>query len=552
MHQTRKCAATAIVWLNLASCYANFFGVAAGGETTTPATPVAAYAAGISVAVPAHRLNGTEYDATVRDLLPTASTPADTFPVDTASVNGLDNMAADLSLSPALFADYEQAARDLAQEIVDPTDANSTPPQYAPAHHWVSCNPNTSDPNTCAQTIISAFAESAWRRPLSAYDAANLMVLWQAQTFDWNANLKTVLATILMSPRFLFRLESTPVGAVGAVPLDGYQMASRLSYFLWSSMPDQGLLDAAQDGSLLTDEGLLAQTHRMLADPKASALGSNFAAQWLDSRYLAQATPDPNVFPAYNPNITQDMVNETQYFFNSYLSNGEPVQNMFVDDFTFANDELATYYGLTPPGSVTPVKVEAPNRNGILSLGAWLTVTSTTNRTSPTKRGAWVITQLMCETTPQVPAGVNATLPANSDPNQTIRQQLSAHDTDPTCASCHSLMDPTGFGLEHFTGVAQYRDSYPTQPIDASGTLPDGAAFSDSSQLAKLLSQDARFPTCLTAKLFAYATGCLPTAATQPALAQIQRDWEAKSYTLPALIQTIVTSSAFRTRLVTQ
>ena len=213
---------------------------------------------------------------------------------------------------------------------------------------------------------------------------------------------------------------------------------------------------------------------------------------------------------------------------------------------------MATYYGLTPPGSATPVKVEAPNRNGVLSLGAWLTVTSMTNRTSPTKRGAWVITQLMCETTPQVPAGVNATLPANSDPNQTIRQMLAAHDTDPSCASCHSLMDPTGFGLEHFTGVAQYRASYPTQPIDASGKLPDGATFSDGAQLATLLSQDSRFPACLTSKLFAYATGCLPTSAAQPALTQIQSEWAAKNYTLPALIQTIVTSSAFRTRLVSQ
>ena len=534
------------------SCYANLFGVEAGGGGGGGGAATASYSVGIGVSVPAHRLNRTEYNASVRDLLPTTSTPADAFPIDIASVNGLDNMAADLTLSPALFADYEQAARDLATEIVDPIDANSIPPRYAPAHHWVTCDPSTSDPNTCARQVITAFAQSAWRRPLSAHDAANLMVLWDAQTFDWNANLKTVLASILMSPRFVFRIESTPAGAVGAVPLDGYQMASRLSYFFWSSMPDQALLDAAADGSLLTTAGLLTQTQRMLADPKAAALGNNFAAQWLDSRYLPQALPDPNVFPAYNANIVRAMVDETQYFFNSYLTNGEPVQNMFTDDYTFANDELATYYGLMPPGSTTPVKVEAPNRNGVLSLGAWLTVTSMTNRTSPTKRGAWVITQLMCETTPQVPAGVNATLPANSDPNQSIRQMLAAHDTDPSCAACHSLMDPTGFGLEHFTGVAQYRASYPTQPIDASGKLPSGAAFNDGAQLAKLLSQDERFPTCLTSKLFAYATGCLPTLAAQPALTQIQSDWAAKNYTLPALIQTIVTSSAFRTRLVSQ
>ena len=537
----RFCLVPAVAfWCSLAGCYAN-------GPSTRQGTNYP----GNAVAVPAHRLNRAEYNATVRDLLPTTSTPADAFPNDTASVNGLDNMASDLVLSPSLFADYEQAAHDLAHEIVDPLDTNAVPPLYAPAHAWMSCSPQYPGTTACAQQIITAFATRAWRRPLSANDAANLMVLWQAQTFDWNTNLRAVLAAILMSPRFVFRLEPVQAGATGAVPLDAYQVASRLSYFLWSSLPDSALLAAAADGSLLTPAGILTQTQRMLADPKAAALSTNFAAQWLDARYLPQASPDPNVFPAFNPNIAQAMVDETRLFFQHFLNSPEPVQNMFTATYTFGNDALATYYGLAAPGSATAVQLDTPNRNGVLSLGAWLTVTSMPNRTSPTKRGVWILTQLMCTTPPPVPAGVNPSLPANPDPNSTIRQQMSAHDTDPACAACHSLIDPPGYGLENFTGVAQFRSSYPTQPIDPSGTLPSGATFNSLGQLGQLLSQDPRFPACLTAKLFAYATGSLPTAATQPLLDQVGSQWAAQNYSLPALVNTIVISPAFRTRLVT-
>ena len=432
-------------------------------------------------------------------------------------------------------------------------DVVSTQTVPAPNRSKVyACEPANANDTACWSRNVVGFATRAWRRPLTETESTQLTALWQAAAANGadDEAFKTVMRGVLMSSKFLFRTNDAQNANISTgVPLDDYALANRLSYFLWSSMPDDALRQAASSGALRTDVGLRNSVKRMLADPKASALREGFAAQWLSTRDLERATPDPNMFPAWNANIRTAMVAEAQGVFGDFLQNGRPLTDLFNPGFTYANDALATFYGLTAPGSATPVKVAVSDgsRGGLLTQGAFLVATSMANRTSPVKRGRWVLEQLLCKTLPpppNVPPLPPVTQDANA-PQKTGREQLAVHVASAGCAACHNIIDPLGFGLEEFDATGALRTQEAGRPVDASGAV-NGVAFRDVYGMAAQLQSSAVLTSCLTQKMAAYALGRPLTQDDASTLAALATQMAAEGNTLNALITDIVLSPPFR------
>jgi hypothetical protein len=367
--------------------------------------------------------------------------------------------------------------------------------------------------------------------------------------------LKIALRAVLMSPHFVFRVENDPAPASAAPhPLGPYEIASRLSYFIWSSMPDADLFAAAKAGTLGQTSALQAQVTRMLASPKAAAISDNFAGQWLYTRQIVDADPDPKLFPAFDDGLRTAMKQEMEAMFREVVASGMPADKLLTADFTFANDRLAKHYGLPAVGSATPVKVSLAGtaRGGILSQGGFLTVTSHQNRTSPVLRGKWVMNQLLCMEVPPPPPDVNITLdPAKA--TGTLRQQMEQHRANPVCASCHKQMDPIGLGLENYDAIGAHRTTDNGLPIDASGELPDGRKFSGAQELATLVASDVNFGRCLAEQLYTYALGRAPDATTaghmDPAVLHgIAQSFKASGHNFKDLVTQIATSPTFLNR----
>jgi hypothetical protein len=474
-------------------------------------------------------------------------TPADDFPVDDRG-NGFDNIADVLTLSPLHIENYYAAAVALVDEALATASQRSK---------LVTCD-LVAQGATCARTVLDAFVPLAWRRPVTSAEIDVLMsavTLAGTQTDPVEQGLKIALRSVLMSPHFIFRVETdaTPTAATPH-PLQQYEIASRLSYFLWSSMPDAELFAAAKAGGLSQTAALQAQVTRMLASPKAAALSDNFAGQWLYTRQIEDATPDPKLFPAFDVSLRAAMKLEMEAMFKEVVVNGMAADKLLTADFTFANDRLAKHYGLPAVGSATPVKVSLTGtaRGGILSQGGFLTVTSHQNRTSPTVRGKWIMNQLLCLTVPPPPPDVDTSI----DPTKvmgTLRQQLEAHRANPACASCHKQMDPIGLGLENYDAIGTYRTTDNGLAIDASGELPDGRKFSGVPQLAGLVAADANFGRCLAEQLYTYALGRAPEIVAaghmDPAvLYGIAQSFRGNGYNFKDLVTQIATSPTFLNR----
>lgn len=447
----------------------------------------------------AHRLNRSEYNNTVRDLLGTERRPADDFPADDVSY-GFDNIAATLSISPVQAELYRRAAAELAAEVMS----------AAPARVMV-CQPDPADPLPCVREIAARFGERAWRRPLTDDDVAQAVAIFQVALDAGGGveeGIELLVEYFLSSPRFLFRFEIDPDPSSREVrPLDDHELASRLSYFLWSSMPDDELRAAADAGLLTTGDELARQVDRMLADPRAEALVDNFAGQWLYLRGLAEHEPDATSFPGFDGELRAAMIEETRAFFREFLTGDHPLAEMLSADFTFVDARLAAHYGVTVSGEGSQrVSLVGTPRRGLLGQAGILTVTSYPNRTSPVKRGKWVLEELMCQPPPPPPPGVEG-LDEGDATGGSIREQMEAHRNDPVCASCHKAMDPIGFALEHFDAVGAWRDTDGDYAIDATGELPDGTAFDGAAELAALLAGDPRFTRCLSEKMLVYALG---------------------------------------------
>ena len=493
-----------------------------------------------------HRLNRVEYNNTVRDLLGTARAPADDFPIDDRG-SGFDNIADVLTLSPLHIDNYYAAATALVDEALITASQRS---------RLVTCD-LAAQGATCARKVLEAFVPLAWRRPVTPSEVDALMApvnLATTQADPVEQGLKIALRLVLMSPNFIFRVEIDPSATSSAAhPLGQYEIASRLSYFIWSSMPDAELFAAAKAGTLAQTASLQSQVTRMMASPKAAALSDNFAGQWLYTRQIAEAAPDLKLFPTFDESLRSAMKLEMEAMFREVVTNGMAANKLLTADFTFANDRLAKHYGLPAVGSTSLVKVSLAGtaRGGILSQGGFLTVTSHENRTSPVLRGKWVMNQLLCMSVPPPPPDVNTSLdPANA--GGTLRQQLEAHRANPVCASCHKLMDPIGLGLENYDAIGTHRTTDRGLPIDASGDLPDGRKFNGARELATMVASDENFGRCMTEQLYTYALGRAPNAAAghmdPSVLFAIAQSFRGSGYNFKDLIMQIAASPTFLNR----
>ena len=493
-----------------------------------------------------HALNKAEYNATVRDLLNTLQTPADNLPPD-ATAFGFDNIAASLTITDASARVYQAAAESLGLEAADPNGA-----EYA---RLVTCEPVASDKNdACLNEVAAKFAYYAWRRPVTADDVNDIVQAARANATDFPSAVSNVVSYTLLAPDFLYRIEIDPNGgANGQHALNDYELASRLSYFLWSSMPDDKLFAAADNGNLHEDDVLTAQVQRMLADPKAIGFVENFAGQWLELRGLALAIPSPAIYPAWNESLRSAMLTESQRFFKDFITDSNtPLTQLLTAPYTYVNDQLANYYGIPSPTSPDATgfgKVTLPDsslRAGLLTQGAWLTTQSHADRSGIVARGKFVLGQLLCDAPgappPNVPALSNAAGFAG-----TQRQHLDEHAANATCAACHNVIDPIGFAFESFDGIGTQRTLDNNLPVDTTGNF-DNKAFSGARDLVAGLASDTRFNSCAVSTLFTYALGRSPNTTDQTTLASINTTWTANGGSLPKLIELIVLSDAFRTR----
>lgn len=313
-------------------------------------------------------------------------------------------------------------------------------------------------------------------------------------------------------------------------------------------MPDEQLFAAAREGKLQDPVQIEAQVDRMLQDPKADAMIDNFAGQWLFTRALDDHQPDYYAFPTWDDDLREAMRQETKLFFREFLRNNMPITKMLTADFTFINDRLATHYGLPSPGAdFKKVTLTDPERRGLLAQGSILTVTSFPTRTSPVKRGKWVMTQLLCSEPPAPPPGVEG-LVTEVVPTGSIRQRLEQHRANPICASCHQEMDNLGFGLEHFNGIGLFRMDDNGFPVDSSGTLPGGKKFNGMVELSGILADDPRFRHCVTEKMMTYALGRGMYPVDDTHIEHVVGALDKKGQSLAQLIKLVATSEPFRMR----
>jgi Protein of unknown function (DUF1592)/Protein of unknown function (DUF1588)/Protein of unknown function (DUF1587)/Protein of unknown function (DUF1585)/Protein of unknown function (DUF1595)/Ca-dependent carbohydrate-binding module xylan-binding/Cytochrome C oxidase, cbb3-type, subunit III len=408
-----------------------------------------------------------------------------------------------------------------------------------------------------AKAFFTKFASLAYRRPATADEIQRLsqyvaLAMKNGDSFD--RGIQVGIEAALCSPSFLFRIETDPKpNDPGAKRLlNGYELASRLSYFLWSSMPDRQLFALAADGSLEKPEILVQQAMRMLRDPRSQALSENFATQWLTLRKLAIVSPDKNTYPSFDDTLRQDMAQETKDFFASVINNDSSVVDFLDGRYTFINGRLAKLYGIdgVTGDDFRKVSLEGTPRAGILTQASVLTVTSNPTRTSPTKRGKWVLEEILGTPPPPPPPGVGVINEQQASANvTTLRQMMEEHRKNPACAACHARMDPLGFGLENFDGVGKWRDKEGKFPIDSSGELPDGRKFDGPTGLTTILvAQKDLFVRCLGEKLLTYSLGRGLTASDQCVLDGIEKKAAANGYKFSALVKAIVLSDPFRKR----
>ena len=497
--------------------------------------------------VTVHRLNIVEYNNTVRDLLGDTTQPANDFPDDTGGGN-FDNNADVLSTSPLLFEKLEAAAETLANTAL--TAGSATRARIIP------CNDATVGDAACATTVLTAFARKAWRRPATSDELSRLTAfvpLARAHGDGFDQGIALAVRAVLLSPNFMFRPELDPDPTASAPRLlNGYEIASRLSYFLWSSMPDDALATAADGGQLGDVASIQQQAGRMLADPKAAALVANMGGQWFGLYKMANVSPSPTSFPTFDAGLAAAMTQETTLFLGDFFFlDSLSFMDAIDAPWTYANARLAQHYGLTGVAGTAFKKVSlmGSNRAGLLTQASILTTTSLPTRTSPVKRGYWALTNILCTPPPPPPDNIppldNTVVP----PGSSLRTQLDAHVANPVCGACHNLMDPIGFGLEHFDAIGAWRDRDGTAVIDATGVLPDKTMFDGAVQLAAGLKKNTTsVSACVTQKMFAYSLGRDPVPADRCQTTQLISSFAGGNYNFRSLIMTMIASDTFRMR----
>ncbi len=519
-------------------------GPSAGDEPADMVEPVDPGPVGIDVGTKAiHRLSNVQYDNTIRDLLGTELRFSEGFVHEEAE--GFDNIAISLSMSPRQVDDYFRAASDLAVEAFADQGVRD---------RIFTCTPDAAD-MSCATTMVETFGLRAFRRPLTDAEKTRLVAEYQDALDlgeDAMGAMQHVVQVMLASPQFLYRMEFDPNPADATPhPLSGYELASRLSYALWSSMPDDTLFALAESGALLEPATLEAEVDRMLGDAKADALITDFYAQWLGSDRVAEHSASPTIYPSWSPELAESMQREMELYFDEFLRGDRPYSELLTADFNFVDANLAELYGVDAPAQDGLQRVEITDdaRRGFMGLAGFLTHTSRESRSSPIIRGKWVLDALLCQPL-QVPAGLVVEPlpePAEGEEPTTVRALMEQHRSSAACSGCHSLIDPIGLALENFDGIGRFRDAYEGGlEIDTVGTLPDGNMVDSLESLSDAISADPKFVPCVARKFNTYALG--RSVADEGYFGQILEAWQAGELTLRSLIKQTVLNDTFRMR----
>ncbi|MFL6826967.1 MAG: DUF1592 domain-containing protein, partial [Bradyrhizobium sp.] len=419
------------------------------------------------------------------------------------------------------------------------------------------CRASGADDEGCAKRILATVMRRAYRRPVTDGDLERPLRFYRESRRDGFENgIEMALRAVLVSPEFLFRVEQDPAGVAPktAYKVADLELASRLSFFLWSSIPDDELLAVAESGKLSDKSVLSAQMQRMLKDPRSSELVKNFIGQYLYLRNIERILPDSGSFPNFDENLRPAMAKETELVVESTLREDRSVADLLNTDYTYLNQRLAEHYGIKGVygNEFRRVALTDPRRHGLLGQASILTVTSYPNRTAPTIRGKWVLLQILGTPPPPPPPNVPSLKDDATTKNLTMRERMELHRSNPTCAACHRLMDPLGFALENFDGLGQWRDSIGTGgAIDASGVLPDGTKFDGPAGLREvLMSKRDMFVETFTEQLLTYALGRGVEEYDRPVLRQILREAHSEDYRWSSIILGIINSAPFQMRRV--
>ena len=494
------------------------------------------------------RLNRNEYNLTVRELFGIDFQAGREFPEDGAGGEGFDNVGDSLFVQPSLLEKYLSASKKVIESVYSSPERKSrvilmTPTEKLP-------------PDKAARGVLTVQASLAFRRKVTDEELGPMLALFQKQLTagaSYEDALRLPLQSLLVHPSFLFRFEADQPGKT-EWRISDFELASRLSYFLWASMPDRALFKLANDGKLSDPAVLRSEVLRMLADPKAEALSRYFGGQWLGFDELREvAEPDPKRFPTFTPGLRNAMYRESVEFFSNLVRANRPVLDLVSADYTFVNEELATHYGI--PGVTGPamrkVPLTDPNRGGVIGQASILTTTSMPLRTSPVKRGKWILNTLLG--TPPPPPPPNAgVLPADdkSAAKLTFREQLEQHRKQPNCAGCHEKIDPLGFGLENFDAIGRWRSTDANgKPVDSMARLPGDITFSTPAELKKLLlGSDELFLRNIARKMLAYALGRPLEYYDEPVIVDLVKKLRQNDLKTQSLILSIVESHPFQNR----
>ena len=488
------------------------------------------------------RLSRLEYNLTIRDLLGVDTKPADSFPPDGGGGGGFDNNAGTLFVPPLLMERYVATAGEVLE-------------QAKPERLLTVRAGGAVDERGAARRNFERFAPRAFRRPVQTAEVDRLLALYdaaRARGDGWESAVRLGLQATLASPYFLFRVEEERSGTAAATRVSEHELASRLSYFIWSSMPDEELSRAAAAGKLSDPATLDKQVARMLADPKARDFAENFAGQWLRTRELLHAVePAPDKFPQWTPALRDAFYQEPVEFFHGILRDNRPLTDFLDADYTYANETLARFYGVegVAGSEVRRVPLADRRRGGVLGMGGVLTLTSYPRRTSPVLRGVWVLDEILGTPAPPPPANVNVEKVERGDKNLTFRQQLEQHRENASCAGCHARMDPLGFGLENFDAIGAWRTDVQGKAVDSTGELASGERFSGPAEMKKLLlERKDQFTRTLTEKMLSYALGRGVEPTDWITVHRISRAVAEDGYSMRRLVLEVARSHPFQYR----
>jgi len=499
---------------------------------------------------PIRRLTHFEYDNTLRDLLGDGSRPSSAFPPD-EKLSLFSNDATAQSVTRLLAEGYMGAA--------EAASARAT----ASLTGLLPCTPDAAD-DACIGAFIDDFGKRAFRRPLDDEDRTDLRAAFDAGQAEGGVStgVGTVIEVVLQSPEYLYRVEGGAGAGPGAgaanasvAPVAPYELAARLSYLFWGTMPDAALFDAAARGDLATSDGVRAQAERLLADPRTRLTLASFFDQFPGLGQLGGLQKDPSIYPTFETGLRAAFHGETLTFLDSILWDGDArLSTLLTAPFTFVNGKLASFYGMAPVDGTTfrRVDVDPARRGGLLTQGAFLATRAKFDQTSPVHRGKFVRERLFCTTLSPPPPDIAIRAP-DLDPRLTTRERFAQHSADPYCAGCHRLMDPIGLGFENFDGVGLWRDTESDQPVDGSGELTgtdvDGT-FDGPRDLERRLAGSAQVERCATNQWFRFAHGRPDTPDDACSLDQLGRDFHASGGDLRELLLAITQTDAFRYRTV--